>query len=211
MGPVAVTDRDEDLLARQRALQQEAAEVLGELNLTERLAGFGPPLMVGSFVSGLMVWRELDIMFLGGASLSPTDLLAGLARLVEVPGVVGFNYADERGSRSPTGEVRDERYHVATTYVRAQGTWQLDLTFWLHDAHENLIAWHETLPNSLTAHQRQAILRIKDVWHRRPEYPHSVGSSEIYNAVLDDGVRTPQEFERWLARAPTTALRERGD
>jgi hypothetical protein len=46
------------------------------------------------------------------------------------------------------------------------------------------------------------VLRIKDVWHRRPEYPDVVGGTDIYAAVLDDGVRTPDEFAAWLDTRP---------
>jgi hypothetical protein len=192
---------DEDLLRRQLTLQDEGREVLDELDLERRLGDFGPPLLTGSYISGLMVWRELDIMFLGGPELSPSDVLAAMGRLAAVPGIVRFDYVDERGPRSPTGETRDERYHVATTYARPSGSWRLDLTFWLHDAHHNVTAWHEQLRESLAAEERSAILRIKDVWHRRPEYPDAVGGMEIYTAVLQHGVRSPEQFEDWLARA----------
>jgi hypothetical protein len=37
------------------------------------------------------------------------------------------------------------------------------------------------------------------VWHRLPSYPDYVGGFEIYTAVIDDGVRSPQEFSGWLA------------
>jgi hypothetical protein len=114
---------------------------------------------------------------------------------------VQFHYTDERGPRSPTGERRDERYHVATTYARPGDTWHLDLTFWLHDAHENVTAWHEQLRESVTPEQRGAILRIKDVWYRRPEYPEAVSGLEIYTAVLQYGVRTPEQFGDWLTSA----------
>jgi hypothetical protein len=135
--------REGSLLDRQAALQDEAGEVLTELDLRGRLAGYRPVLMAGSFISGLMVWRDLDVMVLG--RLSPTEVLTAVAGLVVLPGMVGFVYADERGARSPTGESRDERYHVPMTYVRPGGTWRLDLTFWLHDPHENVTAWHERL------------------------------------------------------------------
>ena len=192
---------DEYLLRRQVALQKEARDVLDELDLERRLDDFGSMLVTGSFVSGLMVWRDLDIMFLSGPELSPTDVLAAMGRLVLLPGIARFDYADERGARSPTGEPRDERYHVPTTYARPSGTWRLDLTFWLHDAHENVTAWHRRLRDSLTPEERSAILRIKDVWHRRPEYPDAVSGFEIYTAVLQHGVRAPEQFEDWLARA----------
>jgi hypothetical protein len=199
-GSEPLDNRSEILLRQQRALQDEAAAVIAELDLGRRLNTFGPAHMTGSFVSGLMVWRELDIMFLGGPDLSPTDVLAGLARLVALPGIVGFEYVDERGHRSPTGQPRDERFHVSVTYLRSGDTWRLDLTFWLHDAHENVTAWHESLRHSLTAEQREAILWIKDVWHRRVEYPGSISGLDIYQAVLEHDVRTPAEFQRWLAR-----------
>jgi hypothetical protein len=192
--------RSEILLRQQRALQDEAAAVMAELDLSRRLACFGPAYLTGSFVSGLMVWRELDIMFLGGPELSPTDVLAGLTRLVVLPGIVGFEYVDERGNRSPTGQPRDERFHVAVTYLRSGESWRLDLTFWLHDAHENVTAWHQNLRDSLTAEQREAILWIKDVWCRRDEYPGSISGVDIYQAVLEHDVRTPAEFQRWLTR-----------
>jgi len=194
-------NRSEILLRQQRALQDEAAAVMAELDLSRRLATFGPAYVTGSFVSGLMTWRELDIMFLGGPELSPTDVLTGLTRLVVVPGIVGFEYVDERGNRSPTGQPRDERFHVAVTYLPSgDHPWRLDLTFWLHDAHENLAVWHQNLRHSLTADQREAILWIKDAWCRRVEYPDSISGLDIYQAVLEHDVRTPAEFQRWLAR-----------
>jgi hypothetical protein len=193
-------NRSEILLRQQRVLQDEAAVVMAELDLSRRLATFGPAYVTGSFISGLMVWRELDIMFLGGPELSPTDVLEGLARLVVMPGIVGFEYLDQRGNRSPTGQPRDERFHVEVTYLRSGETWRLDLTFWLHDAHENVTAWHHSLRQTLTGEQREAILWIKDVWHRRVEYPDSISGSDVYEAVLEHDVRTPAEFQRWLAR-----------
>ena len=46
------------------------------------------------------------------------------------------------------------------------------------------------------------MLRIKDHWHRQPAYPHHVGGLDIYTAVLDDGIRTLDQFAAWLARRP---------
>jgi hypothetical protein len=195
----AAPRRDQDLLARSAGLQAEAREVLGQLDLERTLSDFGPPLLAGSFVSGLMTWRDLDIMFLAGATLSPPQVLKGLARLVLVPGVVGFDYVDERGARSPTGEVRDERYHVTAKYVRPGSTWRLDLTIWLHDDHKNVARWHEDLSHTLSDDDRVTILRIKDVWCRRAEYPEEVSGFDIYTAVLEHDVHTPKQFAAWLA------------
>jgi hypothetical protein len=48
----AVTD--EDLLARQAALQEQGRELLARLSLDALVADVGPWLVTGSFVSGLM-------------------------------------------------------------------------------------------------------------------------------------------------------------
>ena len=190
---------DDELAARQSALQAEAAALLEELDRSGIFSDIGPPEVTGSYISNLMCWRELDVGLLVGADYSPRDVLLLISRLMELPGVVGFSYRDERGDRSPTGLVKEERYHVPSLLDRAGGIWQLDLTLWLRDLHENVTAWHKALRDSITEEQRAAVLRIKDVWFRLPSYPDQIGGLQIYTAVTEDGVRTPQEFRSWLA------------
>ena len=190
---------DDELAARQSALQAEAAELLGELDRSEIFSAIGPVEVTGSYISNLMCWRDLDVMLLVGPDYSPHDVLSLIARVMELPGVVGFDYRDERADRSPTGLVREERYHVPVLLERRTGTWRLDLTLWLHDLHENNTAWHKALRDSITDEQRAAVLRIKDVWFQHPSYPDQIGGFEIYTAVIEEGVRTPEQFRVWLA------------
>jgi hypothetical protein len=107
-----VPGSDEELLARQAALQKEARQLLTTLDLAALVADIGPLLLAGSFVSGLMCWRDLDVMVLAGGDFSPQDVLRLLQRIVGKLGVTAFEYHDERGPRCVTGQVRDERYHV---------------------------------------------------------------------------------------------------
>jgi hypothetical protein len=190
---------DEELLARQSALQAEAREVLAGLNLAALVADIGPLVVTGSFVSGLMCWRELDVMVCVGDDFSSQDVVQLLQRIMARTGATALEYHDERGPRCVTSQLRDERYHVPFTVERAGHCWRIDLTLWLHDPHVNVTRWHEDLRQRITAEQRAAVLRIKDVWHRRPTYPDQVGGLDIYTAVVDDGVRTPRQFATWLA------------
>jgi len=189
---------EEELSRRQAALQAEAGKVLAELDLAAIVAGTGPMLLTGSYVSHLMCWPELDVMVHAGAAFTPHDVLRLLQRIVAHPGVVGFEYRDERGPRSPTGTTRDERYHVPIAFAFNGRAWRIDLTLWLNDAHANLLVWHEILRDTITADQRSAVLRIKNVWHRLPSYPDQIGGLQIYTAVIDDGVRTSEQFAAWL-------------
>jgi len=187
---------DSELIDRQASLRAVGTEVLRSLDAL--FEGVGTPIPTGSYVSGLMAWRELDVMVLGGPDFSPQDVIALLGRAVSLPGVTGFDYLDERGDRSPTGERRDERYHVNIRLAE----WRVDLSIWLYDDHINVTEWHRALAARITEEERLAVLRIKDVWHRRPEYPDEVSGLEIYTAVLDHGVRTPEAFGVWLTNGP---------
>ena len=45
--------------------------MLAGLDLAALTGDVGPLLVTGSFVSGLMCWRELDVMVLAGRDFSP--------------------------------------------------------------------------------------------------------------------------------------------
>jgi hypothetical protein len=156
-----ISASDQDLLARQDALQAEASQVLAELDLDHLFADVGPVLVVGSYLSGLMCWRDLDICLLAGEDCSPSDVLELLKRVVELPGFMGVSYHDERGERCPTGEARDERYHVPFDLDAGRGRWRVDLSVWLRDLHGHVADWHRRLRETITDGQRLAVLRIQ--------------------------------------------------
>ena len=49
-----------------------------------------------------------------------------------------------------TGPAGDERYRVTLTVRNAGRRWQIDLTLWLHDLHQNVTGWHEELRERTT-------------------------------------------------------------
>ena len=49
------------LLRRAKALQSEADEVMRTLEVMTMLGALGHPEQIGSSVSGLMVWRDIDV------------------------------------------------------------------------------------------------------------------------------------------------------
>jgi hypothetical protein len=125
------------------------------------LGDFGPLLATGSFVSGLMCWRDLDVGALVGPDFAPIDVINVVARVVAAAEVIAFTYRDERGSRSPTGERRDERYHVPLWVVWNSSEWRFDLSLWLYDDHAHVADWHRQLGERISLEQRRAVLRIK--------------------------------------------------
>jgi hypothetical protein len=197
--------RDE-LLRRQVALQREGRGLLDELRLVESLRVCGAVTVHGSYVTGLMVWRDLDLA-VTAPGLTREVAFETMLPLLTHPQVALVRYRHEAGLLNPTDDPRDDRYFFAIYYRTETGDeWKIDVSFWV-----SLVPHEESLPDELitarlTDETRLAILWIKDLWHRRPEYMVEMGSADIYGAVLDFDVRTPTQFEAYLAargKAPT--------
>jgi hypothetical protein len=189
-----------ELLYRAELLQAEAAEVIADLDLLALLGRVGEVEQLGSSVSGLMVWRDIDFVARCW-DLTPGRAWDALRPLLTQPGLTRLNYRNEAGERSPTGQAADQRYYFVTYVETAAGDeWKIDLSLWLSDAPRPHLAQLADLQRRLTDETRLAILWIKDVWHRLPTYPDEVSGVDVYDAVLEHGVRTPDEFAAYLCR-----------
>jgi hypothetical protein len=187
------------LLQRQGRLQTEAARVIADLDLMTLLGPAGRVEQVGSVVSGLMVWRDIDI-----GSVSPglsTDGAWEIMRpIVGRREVTRVSYANESGHLNRSGLPYDDRHYFVLHYeTAAHDDWKIDVTFWLIDGPREQRA-RALAMTDLPRETRIAILWIKDVWHQLPVYPYQVGGTDIYDAVLEHGVRTPDEFDTYLRR-----------
>ena len=187
-----------ELLHRAELLQVEAAEVIADLDLLALLGRVGYVEQLGSSVSGLMVWRDIDLAA-RCRDLTPGRAWDALRPLLTRPRLRRLNYRNEAGDRSPTGRPADQRYYFVAYYETAAGDeWKIDLSHWLSDAPRPHLAQLDDLRRRLTDETRLAILWIKDVWHRLPTYPEEVSGVDVYDAVLEHGVRTPDEFAAYL-------------
>jgi hypothetical protein len=186
------------LLRRQDALQAEARRVVAELDLVPLLSRAGRVEQVGSSVSGLMVWRDLDFGVLC-RNLTAERAFEAIRPLLTHPRVTRFDYRDQTGHRAPPIIRGDERYYFSAHWETSTGDdWKIDVSMWLTDAPRDYLPYTERLKRQLTNETRLAILWIKDVWHRLPTYPDEGGAFDVYEAVLRRGVRTPDQFDAYL-------------
>ena len=187
-----------ELLRRADLLQAEAAEVIADLDLPALLGRVGHVEHVGSSVSGLMVWRDIDFA-VRCRDLTPGRAWDALRPLLTQPRLLRLDYRNEARERSPTGQAADQRYYFVTYVETAAGDeWKIDLSLWLSDAPRPHLAQLADLRRRLTDETRLAILWIKNVWCRLPTYPEEVSGVDVYDAVLERGVRTPDEFAAYL-------------
>jgi hypothetical protein len=188
-----------ELHARQAALQREAETVIAELGLWTALAQIGQTHQLGSSVSGLMVWRDLDFIIICDPALPLAQIMDAVRPIFTHPRTVGLHYANERAPYNSDPDSASDRYYFVFRYMTAHGeTWKIDLSFFFSDQMLSALEHRDWLQRELTEETRLAILWIKDVWRPLPVYPYRVGGYEVYEAVLTAGVRTPDEFDAYL-------------
>lgn len=188
-----------ELVSRQQLLQAEARHIIADLNMPTMLGQAGSVSLVGSFVSGLMVWRDLDFNVLA-PGLGIDRVFAILSPLLQHPRMKLVRYLNQQGAFSPP-EPTDERFFFAFYYQPEGGDeWKIDVSFWVSQLPRIERALAEDIAARLDDETRLAILWIKDVWRQLPTYPYEIGGVDIYDAVLDHGVRTPAQFRAYLAQ-----------
>jgi hypothetical protein len=178
-----------DLLGRQEQLQREAEGVVADLDLVALLGRIGRVRVIGSAASGLMVWRDLDISVHTSAT---RDEVADVVReLVAHPEVADLHFF---GPHTPSGQAKDQRYYAVLHYR----DWKVDLSLWTGAGPSGGFSDAAALRGRLDDETRLAILTIKDHWCRLDEYPDVVSGVDVYDAVLNHGVRTVEEFRARL-------------
>jgi hypothetical protein len=174
---------DETLLRRQACLQREAQALVERLRLVEVLGHAGRVVPLGSAVTGLMVWRDLDFG-VDGSGLTPERAWETVRPLLRRCSTV--RYLDDRV---------DHRHY----YVMQIDGWKLDLSLWSDGMPPGVEAFQADLTARLTDHRRITLLRLKQAWHSLPTYPEIVSAWQIYDAVLEHDVETPGDLDAYLA------------
>jgi hypothetical protein len=193
LGPVMSIDpADTELLARQAGLQAEADSVVEDLGLMAILGSMGRPVRTGSSALGLMVARDIDITTLC-RDLDPGALFSAIAPLAGHPRVRQLGFRNDTGHWNTDPTYPDGLYW-SVGYVRdSEAAWNLDLWFIREGTTQFDLQHIEALPPRLTSETRLAILRIKTAV-ADPTWATLVQSYEIYEAVLDHGIRTAEAF-----------------
>ncbi|GIN58953.1 hypothetical protein J8TS2_32720 [Lederbergia ruris] len=189
--------KQEELLARQLRLQAEADTIVEEMHLKQLLTEAGTPVKVGSAALGLMAWRDLDITVV--CSKLNIATISGIAsHLMSNPQVRDLKFINDTGNWN-TDPTYPDGYFLGITYESTIGhKWELDIWFVDEPEKQPDLQHIRTMSARLTPAAIVSILSIKTVWSARPEYGKQVTSFDIYTAVLDCNVHTPDEFKKWL-------------
>jgi hypothetical protein len=179
---------DAALIERQRALQREAAAFMSDLRIEQTLSRLGPVLGVGSAFTGMMVWRDLDLVVDAG------DATASVAFEAMQPLLGCCREARYEHTLDPR-----RHYFVLHIPWRRELEWKLDVSAFLGGTPPEVDAFQNELRRRLDDDTRLLVLRLKDAWYRHPAYPGIVGGYEIYDAVLHHDTKTLADLDRYLA------------
>lgn len=181
------------LLAAQDELYADAKDCLDRLELMDRLREYGKPHLVGSVALRLIVRLDIDVHV-----LVPEDTLPGAA----------FDVAREILVYHELGvvNVMNFMFHgamkVTVPYRSLSGIWNIDI--WLTSRRRELgVSGIRKLKRELDDEHRKIILSLKHFFNQRSQCRYGL-SRYLYRAVLEEGVRTPKQFLRYLRRADVT-------
>jgi hypothetical protein len=167
------------------ALRAEADGLLGS-GLHDVLAGYGDVHVVGSYALHLMAWRDLDIEIIREPPdrRSFFELGYRLANHLMPP---RLHYRDEVVARTP-GLPIGLYWGIYLGDERA-GAWKIDV--WSVDRQhaESARAKMAGLQARLSPEIRRTIIELKSKIWADPGYRRTFSSQDLYDAVLEHGVR----------------------
>lgn len=169
-------------------LKLEALAILDRLTLMELLQPFGEAQVVGSVALDLLVKLDIDI-----------HLLVNAPDLLSIVDCIYHSLFD----REHIHEVRITDYRKdggvklgIDAYPGASGNWSIDI--WVTDHPETTaFSFTERLMHALQPEHREIILRLKQYYHQAGLLRDGL-SLLIYKAVVEQGVRTIEEFQPLL-------------
>jgi hypothetical protein len=183
------SNRTSDQAALLRLEADATLEDAGLLTMARRL---GATFVGGSYFYDLMTWRDLDI-YINAPNAGLEDFFALGAEVAK-----GFHAWKAFFTDSRTADPAGLYWGIRLGDLR-QGAWKFDIWAVEPDRFDRTVADARAFVDRLTPETRHAILRIKDSYWSDPRYRDTITSADIYEAVLDKGIRTVGEFETYIA------------
>lgn len=187
-----------ELVERATRRRRQAEAILDDLRLFEKWRRFGRPVLVGAVSLDLAVAPDID-MEVYCPELRIEHGFQVLAECVLHPRIAAASFLNALSTP-------DKALYWQLRYHASDGTdWKIDMWSAPEDYDlprgENFV---QPMLESLTEETRRAILGLKEARAegRLPE----VISIDLYRAVLDGGVRTPDDMRQWLQSNRTGVL-----
>lgn len=183
----------DDLIKQQDELQKEGKEVLEKLGILKVLSKFGKPKTVGSFESGLMTWRDIDIEI--EKEIEDKEYWETVNELFyDDTGLKYLTLIDFRNSKNPN---TPKGLYIGIKYWLESREWKIDVWF-ISPRKQRVENYNDWIKDKLNDQNRKIILGIKSQVQDNPKYRKSIFSVDIYKAVIENGVKDLEGFREYL-------------
>jgi hypothetical protein len=186
----------DDLEQLNSVIISEANRILHDYGLLQIMSRHGTPVLTGSYVLELMTWRDLDIYLETNEMTNQRFFQLG-DELVSSLKPHRMHYRNEFIGRTPTLPA-GLYWGIYTSSLGFPEEWKIDI--WAIDAKQvnDLQRQLNELKSRIDQDKRPPILAIKNHFCRHPEYRRKFTSSDIYSAVIKEGIVSVGEFSQWL-------------
>jgi hypothetical protein len=176
-------------------IKDEADDILYRQELLTILSKYGVPYITGSYSLNLMTWRDLDI-YIQKDNMNEAEFFQLGAEINKRYQPVKMSYRNERITQTkglPFG-----LYWGVYFGNERKDAWKIDI--WAVNENEcgRLLKFCDDIAAKLTPSSTQNILTIKSNCWQDPDYRRSYASSDIYDAVLEKGITSLEEFRSYL-------------
>jgi hypothetical protein len=199
-----------NLLDDERLLEEEADQVVELLQLEALLSHIGRPVRVGSSALGLMARRDIDITVVCENLSSETRaafIQAGATLMLMDRHVVSVRFRNDTGAWNTDPASYPDGLYLGVSARTNEGIdWTLDI--WAVDRPERQTDLNHlrTLLPRLDDDRRKTILLIKQALAaaKSCSSENKIPSAHVYDAVVEDGVGSAEQFAEWLASRNAT-------
>lgn len=173
-------------------IKKEADHLLYNKGLNQILKNYGLVKFTGSYELDLMVKKDLDITLLTN-NISLTDFykLGGEMSVLLNPHSMFFRNTKVK----PVNNRPKEGYYWGVQFE----DWKLDLWAIEESKFNGSVRYIDGIIKKLTPENKEIILDLKFVFMNDKEYGSKFSSKEVYEAVLNYGVKTKEEFYVFLS------------
>ena len=157
--------------------------------LRHLLDEYAPISVVGSYALQLMTWRDLDIIM-----DAPTITVAEFFELGRCVTTLLSAWKMFFTNNRDHNQIPRGLYWGIRLGDIKKGAWKIDLWAFDSEQYSSKIQECEHLHSRLNAVNRLAILKLKSHLWKDPRYRDTITSQQIYDAVLDHGIHSLDDF-----------------
>ncbi|WP_163579211.1 hypothetical protein [Gracilibacillus saliphilus] len=172
----------------------EVNKILYTLGLYDTLQKFGNPQVSGSYSLKMMTWRDLDI-YLESDTISNKEFFDLGKEISLLLSPSKMSYRNELIGKTP--HLPNGLYWGVHTNLFGQ-RWKIDISAIGPGEVKEKQNEVEKLKDRIDNAKRKSILSLKNQLHSNPKYRKKFFSVDIYDAVINNNIKSLEQFDEWI-------------